>query len=48
VTISPQWRDGELGNYSSAAARGVLGVPDWEIPGHNDAELGPLRPDDAV
>jgi hypothetical protein len=47
VTISPLWRDRSLGNYSSAAARGVEGVPEWQMEGlHNDAELGPLRPDD--
>jgi hypothetical protein len=46
VTVSPQWRDPELGNYSSATARGMVGVPDWSLRGNNDAELGPLRPED--
>jgi hypothetical protein len=47
VTLSPLFRDRELGNYSSAAAHGVEGVPEWQRKGlHNDAVLGPLRPDD--
>jgi len=25
---------------------GVVGVPDWSLRGNNDAELGPLRPED--
>ena len=47
VTLSPEYRDRDLGNYSSAAAQGMEGVPEWNLKGlHNDAELGPLRPDD--
>lgn len=47
VALSPRWRDRELGNYSSASVHGIEGVPEWEFKGlHNDAELGPLRPDD--